>query len=195
MMKKHYCHHCNEPVTPKTGFKLEILESPFSKESQTIWLHSDKKHGNEHGELCADMAFDSYYDNFHLFTCSQCQRVIYNKNPHNGWHSQMRFTEDGEEICLKCYESDLLENGIPAEKLESGSLPGMFFSKGNPEPLEAGYQEVSGFDNYFVRGADSVKRICLAALDCISKGQKVVIGYESLGIGGSEGYVTLFAKQ
>jgi hypothetical protein len=101
---------------------------------------------------------------------------------------------DDEEICLRCYQEHIFENGVEREKLEAGEIPGMFFNYGNPEPKQAGYEEVPGFSDHFIndeRSADAFRR---KALELMSSGYKVVIGYERLAIGGSEGYVTLMAK-
>jgi hypothetical protein len=104
---------------------------------------------------------------------------------------------DDEEICLRCYQEKLLDEGheFEREKLESGQLPGMFFSYGNPEPKQAGYVDVPGFSNYFINDGDKADRFRKRALELMDDGYKVVIGYERLAIGGSEGYVTLMAKE
>lgn len=71
----------------------------------------------------------------------------------------------------------------------------MFFSRGNSEAIEAGYEEVEDFTEYFIRTNDSIKRFCDKAIELIDEGYQVVVGYESMAIGGSEGYVTLLAKK
>jgi len=81
------------------------------------------------------------------------------------------------------------------DKLEAGQIPGMFFSHGNPEPKEAGYFELPGYTEFFIKDPGSVEEFRSKALEMIDRGFKVVIGYERLGIGGGEGYVTLLAKE
>jgi hypothetical protein len=80
------------------------------------------------------------------------------------------------------------------EKLEKGLIPGMFFSRDNHEPLDAGYRQVPGFTGFFVRTERDAGRIIRKALALMDRGEKVVIGYERLAVGGGEGYVTLFEK-
>ena len=89
-----------------------------------------------------------------------------------------------------------MEEGLEfeREKLETGRIPGMFFSCGNTEAREAGYIEVVGFTNYFVGSREAADRFRKKALELIDEGQKVVVAYERLAIGGGEGYVTLLAK-
>jgi uncharacterized protein YcsI (UPF0317 family) len=86
----------------------------------------------------------------------------------------------------------ILENGVDREHFEEGKLEGMFFSGNNHEPLDAGYLIDERVHNVRVAGSDKAKEICKIALDYIDKGGKVIIGYESMAIGGIEGYVTLF---
>ena len=88
---------------------------------------------------------------FAYFTCHKCEREICEQNPKQGYHLQYR-DYDGQMTCLKCYQDLIIENGVEREKLEEGFIPGMFFSFGNPEPLEAGYREVEGFRNYYIAG-------------------------------------------
>jgi hypothetical protein len=126
--------------------------------------------------------------------CVKCDREISEQNRQNGWHIQYR-DYDGQMVCLKCYKDLIIKNGVEREKLEAGKIPGIFFSFGNPEPLQAGYKEVPGFTNFFVRSEESVDKFTKRALQFIDQGKKVVIGYESMGIGGGEGYVTLLVKE
>jgi hypothetical protein len=70
----------------------------------------------------------------------------------------------------------------------------MFFSRDNHEPLDAGYRQVPGFTGFFVRTEQDAGRIIRKALALMDRGEKVVIGYERMAIGGGEGYVTLFEK-
>ena len=71
----------------------------------------------------------------------------------------------------------------------------MFFSYGNTEPIQAGYKEVEGFKNFFVSCKWDADRFRNKALELMDQGKHVVIGYERMAIGGSEGYVTLMVKE
>lgn len=135
-----------------------------------------------------------YEGDFSYFMCEWCQREICGQHPRNGWHIQYR-ENDGQTICLRCYEQAILENGVERQKLENGKIPGMFFSHANIEPKEAGYLEVPGFRDFFINSEERLEEFRHKALSLIDEGYKVVIGYERLAIGGSEGYVTLMAKK
>lgn len=175
------CLNCFEEAQDE--FTAVVFETPWDKEPRV------KK-------FCSEDCMDDYLygGDFSYFTCAGCEREICRQNPRNGWHVQSRFV-DGEEICLKCYEEEVLKNGVPKEKFENNRIPGMFFSYGNIEPREAGFIEVEGFINCHITGEESVRRLCQKALELIEKGYKVVVGYESMGIGGVEGYVTLMKRE
>ena len=70
----------------------------------------------------------------------------------------------------------------------------MFFDWGNIQAWEAGYKEVPEFKNYHVSSQGKVDEFRKKALELMDEGKNVVIGYESLAIGGSEGYVTMMVK-
>lgn len=148
--------------------------------------------------FCSDDCGDTYMyeEPWAYFWCNGCDREISEQHPQNGWHIQYR-TVDDEQICLKCYRERLLDEGLEfeREKLEDGQLPGMFFSYGNLEAKEAGYEEVPGFTDYHVNSGERAETFRKKALELMDEGKKVIIGYERLGIGGGEGYVTLMAKK
>jgi len=146
--------------------------------------------------FCSDECRDAYlYEgDFSYRYCEFCEREICGQNPMNGWHTQFRRTDDGDDICLSCYEADILEHGCSREKFEAYTLPGMFFSGDNHEPLEAGYVIVPGYDNAFIRDREAVFDVCNLALELMDLGAKVLCGYESMAIGGGEGYISLFVK-
>ena len=135
-----------------------------------------------------------YEPDFAYFWCDGCGRLICEQNPSNGWHTQYRELDD-EKICLKCYQEQILENGVERKKFEKNEIPGMFFSWDNTEAKEAGYEEVTGYQNNHITGQDSAERFCKKAIELIDKGYKVIAAYGSMAIGGLEGYVTLLAKK
>jgi len=145
--------------------------------------------------FCSDACGDSYMyeEPYAYFWCNECNREVCEQNPMNGWHIQYRDYDD-ETVCLRCYEDLILENGVELEKIERGGIPGMFFSWGNSEPIEAGYHVVPRFKNYHVNSQERADEFRVRAMELIDRGMKVVIGYESLAYGGGEGYVTMMAK-
>lgn len=187
--EEHTEENCEYNITCPTCYKptkglrsISVYDSPFDDVPDYIKICSDD---------CYGLLFDTSYSDFRYFTCGCCNRVICEQNPKNGYHIQYRIAE-GEQICLRCYEKEILENGIPEEKFKDVALPGMFFSIGNCEPLDKGYAKEGG---YFISGSAKAKEICNKAIDYINKGYKVVVGYERLAITGNEGSVTLFIKK
>jgi hypothetical protein len=163
------------------NFAIELHGSPFDGKSRTAYYCSEE---------CLDRMTDTSWSDFRYFDCPCCDRMICEQNPSNGYHTQYRIYQN-EQICLKCYEKIILENGVDREEFEEGRLPGMFLSSGNEEAISAGYKEVEGFVDYRVGDGQP---ICDKALALIDEGCKVILAYESMAIGGLEGYVTLLAK-
>ena len=85
-------------------------------------------------ESCAEVLTDSSWVDFRYFECMACYRTICEQNPRNGWKVQYRVDdfEDYEQICLQCYQTELLENGVNREKIENGEIDGMFFNYNDP---------------------------------------------------------------
>jgi len=188
------CDECCEPVRKggPASIDLEVWDRPFDDEPRTITLHHSRGHASEmfrtRSQTCSERIYDTSWSDFRYFDCAGCNRTICEQNPSNGWHSQYRIV-DGDQLCLKCYEEELMEHGVDRESIESGTLPGMFFSGGNPEPLAAGYEP---YGDRFVRG--SADTVCQEVLALMDSGRQVVIGYESMGMGGGEGTVSLHSK-
>ena len=167
-----------------------------SRKSHTRGVYETPWDANEvEKTFCSEEHAETYLseDPFAYFWCEPCGRQICKQNPANGWMVQVK-DYDGEEVCLSCYQDLILENGLERDKFEAGQIPGMFFSHGNPEPLDAGYTEVDGFDRFFVKGSDRVRQVRDKALELIDSGCKVVVGYENMAITGDEGFVSLFRK-
>jgi hypothetical protein len=184
----NYCHLCSNIIGNKGKFaRVHISNLYFD----TPW--------DECGEVryfCSHECQENYErsGDFDFFYCQYCDRMICEQNPSNGWHVQYRWLHD-EQICLKCYEEYILEEGIDIEHFINGEIPGMFFSYGNTEPKEKGYEEVEGYTNFFIRTDKDKSNFCKKAVELIQSEHKVVVGYENMAIGGLEGFVTLFAKK
>jgi hypothetical protein len=173
-----------------------LCEKKKARNSVSCYVHETPWDDDEvEKHFCSEECMNIYVNEEprSYFWCNPCGREISRQNPRNGWHIQYREYE-GEEVCLRCYENMILMHGVEREKLEAGRIPGMFFSFGNTEPLRAGYSEVPEFTSFFVRSEESKERFRKKALELIDQGKKVVIGYERMGIGGGEGYVTLMVK-
>ena len=183
------CHSCCEGriFVDLDGYPLdedqfsgEVYDRPFDDESRILYFCD---------EDCLDGMTNSA--DFNYFWCEPCGRNICEQNPSNGYMVQDRILR-GEQVCLKCYEKDILENGTDREEFEKGELPGMFFSLGNDEAREAGFEPVPDFTAYRVGDAGPV---CNKAMDLIDDGLKVLVAYEAMAIGGLEGFVTLMSKK
>ena len=117
--------------------------------------------------------------------------------PQNGWNSYVRIINDCDQWCLACVEATLKKEGIAGfpdeleELLKYGRLFGMFF---NVNELESEGWVATEYRT-FVSGEESAMQIAKEASKLHDQGQLIVIGYESLAITGSEGYVTLFSKE
>jgi hypothetical protein len=181
LLLKHY-----EP----RGRTVELYDTPWEDQPKLVFFHSDE---------CEEAYIHA--DSFGYRDCESCGRTICQQHPGNGWQWQFREHEDLGETCLKCYQDEILENGQPRSDFESvphqpaGKIKGgMFFSWGNTEPKEAGFEEVDGFDNYFVQDRTHAVLYNERALQLIDAGRRVLTGFERMAIGGLEGYITLMVK-
>jgi len=185
------CYECCEPVRKgsKASIDLEVWDRPFDESSRTITLHHDPTYSRY--DVCSERIYDGSWADFRYFECSGCDRIVCEQNPSNGWHTQYRIIDECDQICLKCFEENVLEYGVDRESVENGKLRGLFFSHGNPEPRKAGYEWLG---DRFIRSTDSANVVCREVLDLMDSGYQVVIGYESMAIGGLEGTVSLHSK-
>jgi len=167
------------------SMEAELYDTPWDEAGRGAWFCSD---------ACADGYMNS--GSFDYILCEGCTRLVCEQNPANGWHVQFREHADLGYICLRCYEKETLESGQPRSDFGGSKIRGgMFFSSGNREPRENGFEEVPEFTDYFVNGAESARRYNRQALELIDAGHKVLTGYERLAIGGLEGYITMMSKQ
>jgi hypothetical protein len=186
------CHECGEPIKGKEDFTtLEIYDNPWG-EPKEIHLHTENEICEDYGISCEQALYDQQWADFRYFNCPLCNRIIIRQCPSNGWQSYVRETEDGE-VCLRCWEEDIYENGVPREEFEEGQIPGMFYNRGDLE--SHGYEPVPGFDNFPITSGFNARAFCDAAIRVIDEGFLVAVDYERMAIGGLEGYVTLWAKK
>jgi|GEM_PF-3012599 len=166
------------------GFFADLYDTPWESTPRRVFFHSDE---------CEEAYTRS--GSFDYIDCDGCRRTVCEQNPANGWHVQFRDHVDLGYICLRCYEKEILGNGQPRSDFEGSRIRGgMFFSSGNSEPRQNGFDEVSGFTDYFVDGAERARHYNEHALELINKGQKIITAYERLAIGGLEGYITMLSK-
>ena len=177
------CSNCNKKAKKNTT--VQVFNTPWENSPEEKYFCSF--------ECMNEYLFGDH--DFKYFDCPDCGRTICEQNPLNGWHVQYRFDNYGEQICLSCFEKEILENGISREKFEEKTIAGMFFSHGNTEAIDQGYEEISNFQNILIKSQKTVDEYCKKALELIDQGFNVINAYESMGIGGGEGYVTMLAKK
>jgi len=186
--KTTVCHECGEKF--KRGESKQVVElydDPWAQKPRIVAVHDDNE--DRYG-TCLDKLTDTSWADFRYKVCDHCNRLIVSQCPSNGWRSYFKLVGD-EEICVRCYQEDMLENGHSAESFD-GSIPGDFF---NSEDLGANdWALVPGMADVFIRGKESVERFQKTALKLIEEGTKVLVDYGAMGIGGGEGYCSLYAK-
>ena len=169
------------------GRTVELYDTPWEDEPKLVFFHSDE---------CEEAYIHA--DSFGYRDCASCERTICQQHPGNGWQWQFCEHEDLVEICLRCYQDEILENGQPRSDFESvrhrppGTIKGgMFFSYGNAEPKKAGFDKVQAFAYYFVNHAQLASRYNDPAKRLLKTGACVITCYQPFGLAGHEGSVTM----
>jgi hypothetical protein len=166
------------------GIYALLFDTPWEDHGKEVWFCGDE---------CEQQY--RYSGDFDYPECDSCGRAVCTQNPANGWHVQYRDHSEIGDVCLRCYQDEILKNGQPRSDCPGKSVRcGMFFSYGNLEPKEAGFSEVPGFSDFFISYPESVSRYNTKALHLIDTGHKVLSAYERMAIGGFEGYVTMMVK-
>jgi hypothetical protein len=186
--KTTVCAECGEKFKRGEAKQIvEVYDDPWAKKPRVIAVHSDNE--DDHGS-CLDKLTDTSWADFRYQVCDVCERMIISQCPSNGWRSYFKPYGDGE-ICVKCYQDQTIKDGHEASSFLLGKIPGDFF---NREEIGAnGWSKVPGGDR-FINGTESSKRFCDLALKLINDGHKVLVDYGAMGIGGGEGYVTMYCK-
>lgn len=144
-------------------------------------------------EECRDQSEDSGWSDFFWEYCDGCNRYICYRNPSNGWMGQFRMVNDCELVCLRCYEESVLADGQPEEDFTGDVIKGgMFFNRGNPELVDAGYECLK---EAFIGGGDAALAYNQEACRYIEQGYQLVTAFESMAIGGMEGSIELWGKR
>ena len=188
-----YCYECKGKIGDDEKYvNMDVFDSPFDEKSKFIHLHVDNEIFDDYRISCEDALYDEQWADFRYFDCPMCHRTIIRQCPNNGWHSYVR-QYNGEGICLRCYETIILEFGIPRGFFEDRKIEGMFFNR--QELRDAGYRKVEGMEDAYIRTQRDVEWYCDEAVKVMDKGYSVVTDYGRIAIGGVEGYVTLWAKR
>jgi len=183
------CHECGKRFrTGQEKVTLDIYDDPWAMNPCIVRVHTENDNG--HGS-CLDKMTDTSWADFRYFECQKCERLIVRQCLDNGWRSYVK-TLDEEEVCVRCYQEMVLEDGENAEEFEKGHIPGDFYNSADISAHD--WALVPGFHGAFINGKGSVIRFCNQALKLIADGHKVLVNLDSMGIGGSEGYVSLYVK-
>jgi hypothetical protein len=187
------CWQCGEPIEINAPYtKIELYDSPYDSSGHEEAFHVEN--GEQDYDSCYDRLTDTGWADFRYFDCEICHRMICRQSPRNGWHTQVRLINDGaSEICLRCYEEDILENGIDQESFEEGKISGLFLN--DADLAEKGFERVEGFHYVHIQSKSSARLYCEKALKLIEDGFIVATNYERMAIGGLEGYVSMWVKK
>lgn len=185
------CHECGGKFKKGESKQiLKIYDDPWADQPRTIAVH-DNNDDDRYGS-CLDKMTDTSWGDFRYFLCERCNRLIIQQCLDNGWRSYKRIDDTGEEFCVRCYQENTLENGHEAAELERGSVPGDFYN--HQDISSHDWVLVQGMSHVYITGSESAKRFADRALELIDEGNKVLVNYDSMGIGGGEGYVSLYYK-
>lgn len=194
-VKKDECHECGEVFKKRETLKsgkvqeIQLYDDPWATEACIVRVHADNEEG--HG-TCLDKLTDTGWADFRYFDCPICKRLVVGQCLDNGWRSY-RKEHRGEEICVKCYQEIKLEDGEDVEVFVNGKIPGDFFPAAELNAF--GWSLVPGMGNRHIDSTSSTHAFCQMALTMIRKGYKVLVDYDNMGIGGLEGYVSLYCKR
>lgn len=183
--EREECRNCG---TEKPKRKMLIGMQTYS----TPWRDEPDQPRYFCSERCEEVYL--FEPDFAFFACEVCYRLVCEQNPSNGWMVQYRIVNECEQICLRCYEEDMLQNGQPDSDFDGGSIHGgMFFNYGNHELDDAGYECL--LDHKFIGGGLDAGRFNQQARDYIEQGYQLVTAFERMAIGGLEGTVSLYGKR
>jgi hypothetical protein len=179
--------NCGDEIKRKEKkIKLEYFDDPWATEPHTGVVHSANNIG--YGCTCYDALFDSSFADFRYFTCSVCERVVISQCPDNGWRSYKRTeAESGEEICVACWQKNMLENGLKEDELTGDFFNSSDLSLHSWVPVPGGQMFINS-----KRGQEELGNF---VKDLFAKGLKVLIDYNRVAIGGLEGSLTVYSKR
>jgi hypothetical protein len=191
------CYECGESFhkdeTLKSGkvVTLKIFNDPWASSPCTVRVHSANNEG-QHG-TCLDKLTDTSWADFRYFLCDECcNRLIISQCPSNGWRSYKQIDNAGRDICVKCYQDNILENGHDADDLKRNNIPGDFYNESDISINN--WSLVQGMSDCRIAGSESAENFMAKARELAAVGNKVLINYGAMGIGGGEGYVSLYIK-
>ena len=165
-------------VKPRCN-EIKVFDDPWAKIGNIVCLNTNNEISEQY------------------LTCPICLRTVIRRCPKNKWHSYVRTNlwSDGEreEICITCFEKLVFDKGIPRKQFLAGIVDDYYFKYSEMEANR--YRPVKGKQDCFINGKASVEDYCKHAMKVIDAGYQVITEYERIGIGSSEGYVSMWQKK
>lgn len=176
-----------EPIVEcdETGLKVYRTSALMMEMYSTPWQNEPDDHYFLNYEAYSCYYGMIYSKDFAYFSCPNCGRDICEQNPANGYHIQYRIV-DGEYMCLSCYEKMILADGI--EYRDVDGFAGMFL-----ETEDIGNNGWKLHNSYFVNHSNE-NYVKNKIRSLFKDGTKVLIQYDRLAYGGSEGSISVYTK-
>ena len=194
------CYECERERPIDVMDSYELFDTPWDNEGSLHYFCSDEfghaveendpKSSWNYYDSCSEVLFDTSWADFRYFNCADCYRTICEQNPRNGWHVQYRIEDECEQICLQCFQTQILAYGVSRDVIENGEISGLFFNYN--DPLLEGWDKF--IDYRFIASHGDKDSLLAEVLKNMDNGYKVVIGYENMSIGGLEGSVSVYRK-
>ena len=169
-MKLVRCLETGEEINEDDAFSSSYYASPFDTEPTEVHFSTEKMRDE--------------YEESDFATCDYCNRTVVTEN---GYMRQVRYTEDGEAICLKCDQERAIEDG--------DRVNAFFFD--TDDLTEAGYvldQSVLVGNGRIERGM-SKSDFNLMLKKTYLENIKVLINLDSMSTMGDGAYVDIYVKK
>ena len=192
-MEKSVCFECDEALNESESVNRHIYWRPNDDEGEDVVFCSEE----------CETSFLEERTEFPFVECPHCERFVCYQNPNNGYEVQFqkwKDVDDEEEyvsLCRKCYQEAVIEHGQPRSDFEENGEAKSSISGGTwfDSDLLDGFMRDNDFENVRIASPGDAKKFNERALEHIDAGAKVMIEYGAMGIGGLEGYASVFFKK
>ena len=199
------CYECERERPKDATYEYELYDTPWDDVGTTAYLCTDefghaeveRENGREvfesweYYESCEEVLKDSGWSSFRYFDCVECDRTICEQDPKNGYHQQYRINdiEEYEQVCLQCFQDQILRYGISRDSVENGELSGLFFQRGKLDDWD------KVIDYKRIDDSETKQEVLDDIYTWMDEDYKVAIDYERMGIGCLEGYISVYRKK
>ena len=140
---------------------------------------------------------------FPFVECPHCERYVCYQNPNNGYQVQFqkwKSHDDDEEtsICANCYREAVIEHGQPRGDFEDKhGEASTFIGGGTWFDLDelSSFTCDPDFERFRIASVKDAMIFNARALELIDAQKSVIVRYGAMGIGGLEGYASIFVKK